>query len=64
MANFLRTVLHEGTDPVPVKAYFRKVFQVENPQATPTLWLRWLADDGAVVHLNGGVELKETWLAF
>jgi hypothetical protein len=34
--------------------YFRKTFDVSDPSLYPTLVLRLLRDDGAVVYLNGG----------
>jgi hypothetical protein len=51
--SYITTQLHDASAPVPMTAYFRKVFRVEDPTATPALWLRLLVDDGAVVYLNG-----------
>jgi len=51
--SYVATQLHDASTPVPMTAYFRKVFRVEDPTATPALWLRLQVDDGAVVYLNG-----------
>ncbi|GGD05294.1 fibrinogen-like YCDxxxxGGGW domain-containing protein [Nocardioides daphniae] len=37
----------------PVTAYFRKSFQVDDPSRVVSLRLDTVADDGAVVHVNG-----------
>jgi hypothetical protein len=49
------TEVSYGTDPSAkrVTTYFRHTFQVEDPALIASLGLKLLADDGAVVYLNG-----------
>ncbi len=49
------TVTSFGPDPdnKPITTYFRKTFQVNDPAAITDALLRLIADDGAVVYLNG-----------
>jgi hypothetical protein len=49
------TVVGFGSDPTNkfITTYFRHSFQVSDPTAYPSLTLRLLRDDGAVVYLNG-----------
>ena len=41
-----------------VTTYFRRTFSVTNPGALPSLTLRLLRDDGAIVYLNGAEVLR------
>jgi hypothetical protein len=54
------TVVNYGPDPGNkyITTYFRKSFQVEDPDGISRLVLRLLRDDGAVVYLNGTVAVR------
>ncbi|QWW19170.1 galactose oxidase [Schaalia sp. 19OD2882] len=58
----LRTVLTPPDASRPVTAYFRTQFTVEDPAALGDLVLKYVADDGAVVRING-VEVSRTRMA-
>ncbi len=49
------TVVSYGPDPNNkyITTYFRKAFTVTNPAGYQHLWLQLLADDGALVYVNG-----------
>ncbi len=47
------TIIHQGPAEAPGTVYFRGTFIVTNWQAISSATLRLLADDGAVVYLNG-----------
>jgi hypothetical protein len=49
------TVVGYGPDPLNkyITTYFRHAFNVADPNAIPSLRLRLLRDDGAIVYLNG-----------
>ncbi len=49
------TVVSYGPDPNNkyITTYFRKAFTVTNPAGYQRLWLQVLADDGAMVYVNG-----------
>lgn len=51
--NCFHTLLAYGTSQKPPATYFRKSFDVEDPGSCTRLRFMLLADDGAVVYLNG-----------
>jgi hypothetical protein len=49
----LRTLVRSKKSPRPITTYFRTSFLVEDPKNWEKLLLKYKADDGALVHLNG-----------
>lgn len=61
-SNLVTTSLTPAASPRPVTSWFRHSFTVADPVASPSVELSYVADDGAVVYING-VEVSRTRMA-
>lgn len=61
-SDLVTTALEPAAAPRPVTAWFRHSFTVADPGLSPSVELQYVADDGAVVYVNG-VEVSRTRMA-